>query len=272
MWAMTDSVLDLKPMKEIGRSIVATTPMFRIGDSIYTANAWVTYANTYRFRQDGTGAKPHAQVRDEFEQFALISYYRDHLEDFNSDFRDQMNEFRDGNMFFEIMQHEIWNPAQTDTVELKALYEKNRSKYLWEKSVDAILFFCADENTARIVQGEVKKDPLGWRKIVEKYSDKVVADSSRFEWEQIPNLSGTVTPKTGMVTEPFINESDKSASFAYIVQAYTKPMPRSYQEAKGMVINDYQTVLEERWNKTLREKYPVKINEQVLAEIISKKE
>jgi peptidyl-prolyl cis-trans isomerase SurA len=266
MWAMTDSVLDLKPMKDIGRTIVATTPMFAIGDSTYTATTWVNYANTYRFKQDGTGAKPHSQVRDEFEQFALLSYYRDHLEDFNPDFRDQMIEFRDGNLFFEIMQQEIWNRAQLDSAELLALYEKNKQHYLWKKSVDAVLFFCADEITAKALYDELKKNPTAWRKALERFSEKVVADSSRYEWEQIPNLH-KMTPKAGMITTPLVNQSDKTASLAYIIQAYTQPLQRSFTEARGLVINDYQLILEQQWNEELRKKYPVVIDQKVLADI-----
>lgn len=269
LWAMTDSILDHKPMKEIGRTIIATTPMFQIGDSVYTATTWVNYANTHRFKQDGTGAKPHAQVREEFEQSAFINYYRDHLEDFNSEFRDQMNEFRDGNLFFEIMQNEIWNKAQMDTATLLALYETNKGKYIWNKSVDAILFFCSDENAANIAHAEVKKDPAAWRIVVERYMDKVVADSARFEWEQVPSLFKMI-PSPGTLTPPFINESDKSASFAYIIRVNNDPIPRTFSEAKGMVINDYQTILEEQWNAKLREKYPVVIKEDVLADIIKK--
>lgn len=266
MWAMTDSVLDLKPMKDIGRTIIASTPMFRIGDSIYTATTWVNYANTYRYKQDGTGAKPHPQVRDEFEQFALINYYRDHLEDFNMEFRDQMNEFRDGNLFFEIMQNEIWTKAQMDTTTLQALYETNKGKYVWTKSVDAILFFCSDEVAAKSAHAEVKKDPSSWRAVVQKNLERVVADSSRFEWEQVPNLFKMI-PTAGLITDPFVNESDKSASFAYIIRVNNSPIQRTYPEAKGMVINDYQVLLEEQWNAKLREKYPVKINEAVLEQI-----
>jgi peptidyl-prolyl cis-trans isomerase SurA len=34
-----------------------------------------------------------------------------------------------------------------------------------------------------------------------------------------------------------------------------------------MVINDYQDILEKQWNETLLKKYPVVIDERVLAEI-----
>ncbi|MBL7746627.1 MAG: peptidylprolyl isomerase [Chitinophagaceae bacterium] len=268
MWAMSDSVLDLKPMTELGRTIIATTPMFSIGDSIYNATHWVNYANTYRYKQDGTGAKPHEQVREEWIQFSLLNYYKDHLEDFSDEFRTQMVEFTDGNLFFEIMQQEVWNKAQNDSAALRSLYEKNKKTYTWKQSADAVLFFCADENTAKALFDKVKNKPAGWRTDVELFSEKVIADSSRYEWNQIPNLN-KMLPKAGMVTTPLVNTNDNTASFAYIVAVYPEPTQRSFNEAKGLVINDYQILLEKEWDESLRKKYPVTIDQKVL-EAISK--
>ncbi|NOT49985.1 MAG: hypothetical protein HOP10_01750 [Chitinophagaceae bacterium] len=266
VWNMTDSVLDLKPMLPNGRTIIATTPMFSIGDSVYTATHWVNYANTFRYKQDGTGAKPHAEVRDEWEKFAMVNYYKDHLESFNEDFRNQMIEFKDGNIFFEVMQQEIWNKAQTDSAGLLNLYEKNKKNYTWNQSADALIFFCSDATTAKAVHEQVKKDPLAWKKIAEQYTEKMVVDSSRFEWEQIPSL-GKVIPKAGLLTTPTLNTTDNTSSFAYIINVYPKPLQRTFNEARGLVISDYQNVLEKQFDEMLRKKYPVVIDQKVLAEI-----
>ena len=263
---MTDSVLDLKPMTEAGKKIVATTPMFKIGESVYDATNWVNYANTYRYKQDGTGAKPYEQVKEEFLQFSLYNYYRDHLEEFNEEFRNQMMEFKDGNIFFEIMQQEIWNKAQTDTAALLSLYENNKKSYTWNQCADAVLFFCSDETTAKKVYDEVKKKPADWRKAADQYSEKVIIDSSRYEWSQIPNLFKMI-PKPGMITSPLVNTNDNTASFAYIIQSYSQPMQRTFMEAKGLVINDYQTILENQWTEALKKKYPVVIDQKVLNDI-----
>jgi peptidyl-prolyl cis-trans isomerase SurA len=266
LWNMSDSVLDLKPMLPVGRTIIASTPLFSIGDSIYDATAWVNYANTYRYKQDGTGAKPYDQVREEWVHFAMTNYYKEHLEEFNEAFRSQMQEFKDGNLFFEIMQQEIWNKAQSDSAALLALYEKNKTKYLWKQSADAVVFFCSDETIAKTAYGELKKDPKGWRTVADKYTEKIVVDSSRYEWSQLPNLNKLI-PKAGMITTPLLNKTDNTASFAYIVKVYPQPTQRSFNEAKGLVINDYQETLEEQWNEALKKKFPVVIDQKVLAEI-----
>jgi len=124
----------------------------------------------------------------------------------------------------------------------------------------------SDQAIAKTVFDELKKKPGDWRITADKYNEKVAADSSRYEWAQIPGIN-KMTPRAGMVTTPVINKTDNTASFAYIIKVYPQPMQRSFNEAKGLVINDYQIVLEEQWINELKKKYPVSIDKKVLNSI-----
>ena len=262
---LSDSLLDRKPLTS-SVSLTKTTPLFSIGDQLYTVNDYINYAQAWRFKPDGTGAKPYQQVIDEFTRRQAEEYYRAHLEDFNSDFRYQMNEFKDGNLFFEIMQQEVWGKAQNDTTALEAYYEKNKTRYSWKQSADAVIFFCGDETTAKTLYEQVKKNPKAWKEASDALAEKVVADSSRYEFEQIPNAVKTPL-QAGLVTSPLKNKTDGSVSFAYILKIYPANMQRSYSEAKGLVISDYQGELEKQWVADLKKKYPVKVDEKVFQQI-----
>jgi len=262
---LADSLLDNRPMGS-AVSITKTTPLFSVGDQLLTVNDYITYAQAWRFKPDGTGVRPFQQVMDGFVRYKAEEYYRSHLEDFNSDFRYQMNEFKDGNLFFEIMQQEVWGKAQTDTVALEAYYEKNKSRYNWKQSADAVIFFCGDESSAKTLYEKIKKDPAAWKTISDAMGEKVVADSSRYEFEQIPNGS-KVPLRAGLVTTPLKNKADGTVSFAYLLKIYPANMPRNYTEAKGLVISDYQNELERQWVAELKKKYPVKIDEKVFQQI-----
>ena len=264
LWKLSDSLLDYKPAGG-NIAIKSDSPLFFIGDSSYKVADWILYAQTHRYTSDSR-IKPNDQLMEEYIHSAMFDYYHDHLEQFNDDFRSQMEEFRDGNLFFEIMQQQVWNRAQNDSTALLALYEANKKNYNWNKSVDAVIFFCSDQATAKTTYEQVKKNPHDWKKITEAVNEKVVADSARYEWEQIPNLNKQI-PKTGMITIPLINKNDNTASFAYILKVYPQPMQRSFEEAKGLVINDYQAKLEEEWTEELKKKYPVVIDQKVLADI-----
>ena len=266
LWELTDSLIHRKPVSR-NNKLKRETVLFTLGDTTIRISDWNNYAIGHLYKTDGSGAtRPYPEIFDEFSHQVVFEYYRSHLEQFNEEFRFQMNEFKDGNLFFEIMQQEIWNKAHADTAQLLALYEKNKASYNWKQSADAVIFFCSDEQVARSLYEQIKKNPSAWRTYADAMAEKVVADSSRFEWSQIPNLSKMI-PKAGMLTAPQVNAADNTASFAYIIKTYPQPMPRTFNEAKGLVINDHQAILEERWTQELKKKYPVTIDQKVLQSI-----
>ena len=266
LWDYTDSLLDKKPLGK-GKDISSETVLFTLADTSHlTVDDWVVYAQGFRFKTDGTGRKPYEEVMEDYIHQSVMRFYRDNLETFNDDFKFQMSEFRDGNLFFEIMQQQIWNRAHSDSAELQALYQTNKKKYVWSKSADAVIFFCSDAQAAKTLSDQLKKNPLKWREYTDALAEKVVADSSRYEWTQIPDKNKAV-PVNGRITTPVINPADNSASFAYIIKTYPTAMPRSFNDARGLVINDYQALLEEQWLKQLKQKYPVSIDWKVFESI-----
>ena len=265
LWAFSDSLFtNQKPSIPI--QLNSETPLIKLGEETIKVSQWINYAQQARYKEDGSGFRPYDQVWSGFEKAMALDYYRNHLEDFNDSFRNQMSEFREGNLFFEIMQKEIWGPAQSDTVALKAYYEKNKNKYTWGKSADAVIFYTSDLSVAQLLATQLKKDPSSWQKLVTNMSDKVSADSGRFELNQIPNAANTAL-KNGVITSPVLSKADNTASFSYILRTYAQPGPRSFEEAKGLVINDYQAELETKWIGELKKKYPVVINQNALASL-----
>ena len=98
-------------------------------------------------------------------------------------------------------------------------------------------------------------------------SSQIQADSSRYELSQIP-----VAEKTnfapGLVTAPVINSGDGTAVFAKIIQLYPQNEQRNFEAARGLVINDYQNLLEKKWIEELKKKYPVTVNQKVFQSLL----
>lgn len=267
LWAYSDSLFDSKK-PALKLDINNTTPLFKIGNKTAAVADWVSYAQVFRYKPDGSGIKPYSQVWTDFVRSTALDYYKNNLEDFNIEFRNQINDFKEGNLFFEIMQKEIWGPAQSDTAALQTFYNNHKDQYTWTKSADAIIFYASDAQVAKLLESQVKKTPGKWKELVNNMNDKVTADSARFELAQIPN-AGKIALAKGSVTAPVINTADNTASFAYVLNVYTKPAPKSFEEAKGQVINDYQTELENRWVGELKKKYPVAVNQNALTSMLS---
>jgi len=262
LWPATDSLAGGRQTKSVNQQ----TELFHIGATPFRVEDWIQYVQMYRYMPGGASTRPYPSLMEEFVNNAMYKYYRDNLEDYNEEFRNQVSEFRDGNLFFEVMQREVWNRAQTDTVALQALYEKNKTQYVWQPSADAIIFFASDQLTAKTLSEEIKKKPANWKQLAEKYSEKVVADSARYEWGQLPgNIKEA--PKPGTITPLQVNQTDNTAAFAFIVKVYAQQGIRSFSEAKGLVMNDYQVQLENQWVAELRKKYAVKVDEGVFEKL-----
>ncbi|MET0394176.1 MAG: peptidylprolyl isomerase, partial [Chitinophagaceae bacterium] len=154
LWALTDSLLQQQPVS--GSTLTSQSILFRLAGHAFSVADWISYAQTNRYKPGTQILLSYPELMDGFVKNAMYQYYRDHLADFNEEFRNQMNEFREGNLFFEIMQREVWDKVQSDQAALLALYEKNRSTYDWKPGADAIIFYCADEATAHSVAAQVR--------------------------------------------------------------------------------------------------------------------
>lgn len=196
----------------------------------------------------------------------VITYYRDHLEQYNAGFAQQLEEFKQGNLLFGIMQEKVWDPAAEDSAGQRQYYDSHPEKYYWENSADALLFTVNDKTEAAAVRTELADDPSRWRKLTELHSSVLQADSGRFELGQLP-----VTEKTraseGLTTAPVTSGFDNSLSFVHIIRIYPERERKSFEDARGSVISDYQDQLEKAWMEKLLKKYPLRIKKKVLRKL-----
>ncbi len=260
-----DSVLASRP-PSLGNPVNKSTALFSVGQSTKSVNDLLTYSITNRYKTDGSGLKPFNELNEEFKRNAVMEYYRTHLEEFNEEFNMQMKELKDGNLFFDIMMREVWSNAQSDTAGQRKYYDQNKSKYKWNYSADAVIFYCGDDATAKSFRDILVKDKSKWKEVLESFSDKITSDSARFEVSKIPAAQKT-TAKAGAITNIVKNKDDNSASFALIFKIYPMPGQKTFADARGDVVSDFQDAIDKKWIGELKKKYPVKVNEEVLKTI-----
>jgi peptidyl-prolyl cis-trans isomerase SurA len=270
LWAFTDSASVNKGLSSY-HDLNYQTILFSFAKQQYDLKQWLDFMQALRNPRNNLAGRMHQDLMDQFTRNMAMEYYRNHLEDFNKDFAFQLNEFREGNLLFEIMQRKIWDRASTDSAGLRNYYETHKDKYWWSASADAILFTCNNQKTADQLKTALSAAPSNWKKLVEGAGAGVQADSGRFELSQIPvpatstNEKPSFTP--GLITPLTPNVADNTVSFAYILNVYPERSPRNYKDARGFVINDYQVELEDRWIADLKKKYPVEVDEKVFASL-----
>jgi len=266
LYRYADSVI-AHPNSETGNAAVypiTNKIIYSFDKTKLSGKDWLDFVRSYKGSGELYRGETNAALVDKFVSSTILDHYKKHLEDYNTDFRYQMEEFKDGNVLFEIMERNIWGKASNDMNGLQKHYTDNKSKYVWAASANIILFNCvskaiADEARAALIKG---KD---WKKIEEESNNNIQADSGRFELSQIPVKIDVMA--TGAVSETVVNP-DGNASFIKLIRRHDANLQRNFEEARGLVINDYQNILEESWIIDLKKKYPVKINEAVFQSLL----
>ncbi len=196
-------------------------------------------------------------------------YIAKRLEQFNPAYATQIKDFKDGNLLFEIMDKKVWGKASTDLQGLKKFHAGRATQYTWKQSVFAVIITAQNKQTALAIRETFEKD-RSIEQIRKMYSEVSFVDSGRYEAGELLGV-GAENAKAGFVTPIYTNPSDESASFIIILNVFKDPSTKSFEEARGTAINDYQQYLEDGWIASLKKKYPVVMNAQTWKTLVPAK-
>jgi len=260
LWNYTDTFM--KTHRKLATPLLNdSTTLINFSEEKIKTFDWINYIIALNPTQNSEEYKKFWQP---FILQKAFAYYRKHLEQFDTGYGQQLKEFMEGNLLFEVMGKRIWTRASEDSVGLKYYFEQHTSSYKWKPSAAVLMISAVDSITAVKAKNDISAFPEKWRTLVAASDGAILADSSRMDWEQINVSEKQIFPKS---STPIIVNQDRSATFYYVFKNYPYPAQKRFEEAKGQVINDYQIVLEEKWINTLKKKYPVKINKPLLMNI-----
>jgi peptidyl-prolyl cis-trans isomerase SurA len=262
LWRVTDSAT-ISNKKITAGTVNEKTVLITFTKGNKKVSDWLQYLKNYK----STSLNPTETNKEIFDKFTMRSasdYYRAHLEELNPEFNFQVQEFKEGNMLFEIMEGKVWSKASADSLALVNYYKDRKDKYKWDKSAEAVVYSTANSDAADKIYKYVSEGQ-SMQDIKKELGDLVQSDSSRFEYTQLPiPKETTIQTKAYKTTNP----SDGGFSIVKVLKLYPAGEQRSYDEAKGLVLNDYQTYLEDKWIAELKKKYPVKVNEVVVQSLV----
>jgi peptidyl-prolyl cis-trans isomerase SurA len=245
---------------------ISNKKVLRIKNETFSGKDWLDFVAGYKADYAAYKNENNKQLWNKFTEVSAMNYYKQHLEEYNPEFSFQMNEFKEGNMLFEIMERNVWGKAIEDTVGLLKYYNSHKDDFRWGASADILIFNCTTAKVAEDLLDDLKKGK-NWRAAAEEMSTAVQADSGRYEISQIVGANSTTPPVKNTYT-PIVTNVDGSATFVKYVNVYPANQPRSFEDARGLVINEYQQVLEKEWLAQLKKKYPVSVNEKMIKELL----
>ena len=261
-----DSVMNTALMDDASKFPISKKPVIGFNTGTVKGSEWLRFVVEYKRNYTNYKGETNKELWEKFVAYATNNFYKKDMEKYNPDFKYQMKEFKEGNMLFEVMERNVWGRAGVDTIGLLSHYNANKTRYTWPASADVLIFNTNSEQAAKNAMASLEKG-IGWTKLVSESNGTLQVDSSRYDLTQIMGTDYTATPEVGSYTN-IIKTQDSAALFVKFLKVYPPGQSRSFEESRGLVINDYQSVLEEKWLSTLKKKYPVKINQEVLNGIL----
>lgn len=241
--------------------------LFSVGTKNLTGTNFLDYV--YSQQKSGIAIKPLEKLLDKlFENFAddqRNQYNNDNLENEFPEFSAVMDEYRDGLLLFDLMDKEIWQRSKNDTVGLSAFYETQKDKHQWKTRVISEVYSSTKLETMKKVLAMVKKNQTP-KEIRDKFNTAEVVNVMCYEG--VYEEGADALPK-GTKMELGISEITNKGDY-YFITKVTKVLPagpKTIEECKGKLVNDYQQYLEQNWVSELKKEFSVKINQDVFEKV-----
>lgn len=243
-------------------------PIFSVGGKDVTLGEIVSGMAPARIR-GGEQIQEHIKaVATEMMNNRVLDLARNELAEENPDYRNLVNEYRDGILLFEISNRNVWDRAAKDKEGLEDYFRKNRAKYAWDKpKFKSYIIFTSNDS---LLNEAVKYASTLTDDMVP--ADFTSAMRERFgrdvKIERVIAAQGenAITDYLGFGGEKPAPENKRWSSYAAF-RAKVITAPEEAADVRGAVVADYQAMLEKEWLKALHDKYPVKINKKVLKQV-----
>lgn len=232
-----------------------------LSNMVKLLNPKAKYANN-----DIAAAEIEANV-DVVAKQEIVKYYSDNLIELNPDYRNLMNEYRDGTLLFEVMNNEVWKKAKSDDEALKQRFNENPGKYTWDAPHFKGIMVCAKNDS---ILNEVKK---AMSQLVSMPEDTITTKLNK-KFGQNIKMVRVISKKGENEMVDYIAFGGNKAESAYKgYPIYEKLLgrviaqPEEMSDVKGLVSSDYQDALEQQWMDGLHKRYKVNINQKVLKQL-----
>lgn len=233
---------------------VRAIPVATLSDATYTFGQVVDLAKDPQILYRNMTRKEDQIIElvEVFLDHMAISREAERLEQRDEEFRRIMDEFRDGLVLFKLMEDSVWNAAAQDSAGLARYFEAHQNQYHFPDRSRLLQLYSLSDS---LLQATVARldGGLSWRdlhaELAQDTTDAVrldtmlVAGSTNSIYDQALDLPD------GAHTEPI---SYRAGSVVLFRDGTEPARPKTLDEARAELINDYQLIVEGRLVERLR--------------------
>lgn len=220
---------------------------------------WAAHAAKLRAVPGPAGVKMLEMSVGNFYNNRLKAAERDWLYANNDNYRNLLNEYHDGSLLYEVSLRKVWDKASKDPAALQQYFAANRDNYKWLKPrAKGILVQAPNDSVAGVIRARMEQLPADsvLVKIRKEFPRNVHFDRVLAEQGQ----NGMVDHL--MFGGPEVKPAVANYTAYFMFGGRVIDAPEDYTDVRGQVTSDYQSSLEEAWNRELKAKYPVKLNKK----------
>ena len=195
----------------------------------------------------------------------LMQQEADKLSANDNEMKYLIQEYHDGLLLYEISNQLVWDKAAKDDAGLAQYFKKNKKKYNWDKPhFKGIAYHVKEQADVEGVKNCVKKLKFGqWAEALRQTfnGDSIIrirVEKGIFRQGDNALVDSAVFKKDTTVTK--LKDYPIDAVYGKIL----KNGPEDYTDVRGLVVTDYQDMLEREWVANLRRKYTYSVNTEVL--------
>lgn len=229
--------------------------LFSFADKTYTQSQLAAFMKQRNLRPSVL-----QQALQYYSDEEIKNYENSRLEIKYPEFGHLVQEYKDGILLFNISNATVWEKALKDTTGLSQFFEANKANYTWSSpKYKGRIIYCNNAKTEKKVRNifrtapsdsiDVELNKLNKEKTVVKSEYGSFEKGAKKEVDYLVFKEGVLTPDADF---PIVFVDGKLLS-----------NPENYTDIKGKVVQDYQSYLDKEWIKQLRNKFPVKINEEL---------
>lgn len=193
----------------------------------------------------------------------VMEVARENLINDNAEYRNLLNEYRDGMLLFEISDVNVWNKSKTDKDGLDTFFKNNRNKYTtWTApKFKGFIVFAVDEDTRDEARKYLEDNNVAREDVVDSLKKKF-GKNVRVERVLAAKGDNDIIDAVAFGAEMPELKGKWVALFPY--DSCIIEQPEEPADERGAVTADYQAYLEANWLKQLHKNHKVKVNQKVL--------
>lgn len=226
---------------------ILPTVKFNIGDSRETVSTYLT-----------EGAKAAMDM-------TAMDMASEELTRTNEEYRNLMNEYRDGILLYEVSNNTVWDRAAKDKKGLEEFFRAHASKYAWkEPKFKSVIIFAANDSMLQVALDYAEtvssEDPAEFVKNMREHFGRNI----KIERVIAAKGENAITDYLAFGGERPANDPNTRWKVYAAYKGRIIDAPEEAADVRGAAVSDYQAELEKEWLEELHRQFPVNINQTVL--------